>query len=184
MISAALTVGAGMITSVARARENGDLQDNWMSRQAGALVIQRIERQLQITDPQREQIKAILKKEKPTIVSLAERVEEENQELQSEATFDEAHVRQFAQQHEATQEDILVEREKVRSEILAVLTPGQRQKHSSCAARYAPDSTTASLCSAILYKYSEMPVVQPCDPWVADRSSIMPSSKAKVTGDR
>ncbi len=128
MIAAALAVGAGMIHSVARAQNDGGAQDAWMSRRAGGFVVRRIERQLQITDAQKEQIKAILTTEKPTITSLAARVEEENQELQSQPAFDEAQVRQFAQQHEDTLEDVLVEREKVRSEILAILTSDQRQK--------------------------------------------------------
>jgi Spy/CpxP family protein refolding chaperone len=128
MIAAALAVGAGMINSVARAQDDGGAQDAWMSRRAGGFVVRRIERQLQITSAQKEQIKAILTTEKPTIASLAARVEKENQELQSQSVFDEAQVRQFAQQHEATLEDVLVEREKVRSQILAVLTPEQRQK--------------------------------------------------------
>jgi Spy/CpxP family protein refolding chaperone len=128
MIAAALTVGVGMITSVARAQDDGGTQDNWMSGRARGFIIRRIERQLEITDAQKEQIKTILKTEKPTITSLAARVEKENQKLQSQPTLDEAQVRQFAQQHEATLEDVLVERQKVRSEILAVLTPEQRQK--------------------------------------------------------
>jgi periplasmic protein CpxP/Spy len=128
MIAASLTVGVGMITSVAHAQDNGGAQDNWMSRRVGGFVVRHIERQLQITDNQKEQIKAILKTEKPAIVSLAARVQQENQELQSQTPFDEATVRKFAQQHEATLEDVLVEREKVRSEIYAVLTPEQRQK--------------------------------------------------------
>ena len=137
MIAAALTVGAGMITSIARAQDDGTEQDAWMSRRTGGFVVRRIERQLQITGTQKQQIKVILKTERPTISSLAMRVEKENQELQSQPTFDEAQVRQFAQQQEATLEDVLVEREKVRSEIAAVLSPEQRQKGATVARRDA-----------------------------------------------
>jgi Spy/CpxP family protein refolding chaperone len=103
-------------------------QDGWMQRRAGGVIIRRIEHQLNITSGQRSQIKAILDQEKPTIQSLASRVRQQNEELAQRTTFNEADVRAFAQQHVSTMEDVLVEREKVRTELLQVLTLEQRQK--------------------------------------------------------
>jgi Spy/CpxP family protein refolding chaperone len=74
------------------------------------------------------QIKTILQTEKPAILALAERARQERMELASRPTFDEAHIRSFARQHESTVEDALVEREKVRTEVRQVLTPEQQQK--------------------------------------------------------
>jgi Spy/CpxP family protein refolding chaperone len=103
-------------------------QNGWMRQRASALFIHRIESELGISDAQRGKIKAVLKTEQPTIETLAARAHRELLDLSSKDTYDEAHVRNFARQHEATTEDILVEREKVRTEILQVLTPEQRVK--------------------------------------------------------
>ncbi|HWT64723.1 MAG TPA: Spy/CpxP family protein refolding chaperone, partial [Terracidiphilus sp.] len=91
------------------------------------LVVRRAERRLNLSDDQRQKIKTILRTEKPVIESLAERVHAEREQLEVQP-YDEATVRAFAQQHEMTMEDVLVEREKVRSEIQAVLTPEQRKQ--------------------------------------------------------
>lgn len=103
-------------------------QDGWMQRRVSGLFIHRIEGELNITDAQRIQIKTILQTEKPMILTLAERARQERLQLASRQTFDEAYVRSFAQEHESTVEDAIVEREKVRTEILRVLTPEQQQK--------------------------------------------------------
>ncbi len=103
-------------------------QDGWMRQHASGMFIHRMERQLDITDAQRSQIKSILKNEQPTIQKLAARVREDNDQLRNKSSFDEAYVRNFARQHASTTEDVLVEREKVRTEILQVLAPAQREK--------------------------------------------------------
>jgi protein CpxP len=103
-------------------------QDGWMQRRVSGLFVRRIERELSLTDAQRTQIKMILQTEKPAILALAERTRQERMQLASRQTFDEAYIRSFAQQHESTAEDASVEREKVRTEILQVLTPEQQQK--------------------------------------------------------
>jgi len=104
------------------------LQDDngWLHEKVAAARIHRIERQLGITDPQREQIRTILRTEQPAIAALAAQVHLEQEQLRSQPTFDEAAVRAFARQHESTMEDVLVERERVRTEIMQVLTPRQR----------------------------------------------------------
>ena len=104
-------------------------QDGWFPQRAAGMLLHRVEWELALTDNQREQIKAILKAEQPTIQTLAARVHNEQLELrQSEQSYDAARVRAFARQHEATAEDVLVEREKVRTEIMQVLTPEQQHK--------------------------------------------------------
>lgn len=100
----------------------------WFRQRAAGMFVRRIERQLNITDAQREQIRTILKTEQPTITALAARVRQEQLQLNSGDTFDEASVRAFAREHVSTTEDVLVEREKVRTEIMQVLTPDQRKE--------------------------------------------------------
>jgi Spy/CpxP family protein refolding chaperone len=126
-VIAVMSGAALCVTLVASASGTQD-QDRRMQRCATGIVIRHIERQLNITTDQRTQIKAILEQEKPTIQTLAARVQEQNAELAQMPYFNEAEVRAFARQHVATMEDVLVEREKVRVEVLQVLNPEQRQK--------------------------------------------------------
>lgn len=118
------TVSAVLVASAASFEDNGD----FVRRRAIGAVVRRIERQLNITDHQREQIRGILKTEQPTIQALAIRARQEREQLNSRHSFDEAWVRTFAQQHASTTEDALVERQRVRAEIIQVLTPEQRKK--------------------------------------------------------
>lgn len=90
-------------------------------------MVRRIERQLNITGAQRERIRTILKTEQPTLEKLASSVRQQQEQLNSSDSFDEAAVRAFAPEHASTTEDVLVEREKVRTEIMQVLTPDQRK---------------------------------------------------------
>ena len=124
VFAAACVLGTAIVASTADAQDN----ECWMQRRISQMFVHRIESQLNLTEAQRIQIKTILQKEKPTILALAKRVRQERAQLTSRQTFDEAYVRTFAQQHESTMEDALVEREKVRTEILQVLTPEQQQK--------------------------------------------------------
>jgi Spy/CpxP family protein refolding chaperone len=101
--------------------------DNWRQRRANFFA-QHFVHELNLSDAQRESIKAILQKEKPAIQSIANELQAEHAQLRSKPTFDEAFVRSVAQQRSATLENALVEREKVRSEIFAVLNADQQQK--------------------------------------------------------
>jgi periplasmic protein CpxP/Spy len=124
VITAVCAMGAALVAyGAAQQNENGRLRERF-----SGLMIRGVESDLGITDAQREQIKAILRTEQPTIQSLAAQVHDEELQLRAQPDFDEAYVRAFAKQHESTMEDALVERQRVRSEIRAVLTPEQREK--------------------------------------------------------
>lgn len=120
---AAGVLGASVVVSAAALQND----EGWLPQRAAGLLVRRMEHRLNLSDDQRQQIKTILRTEKPIIQSLAERVHSERGQLEAQP-YDEAAVRAFAQQHESTMEDLLVEREKVRSEIQAVLTPEQRKQ--------------------------------------------------------
>jgi protein CpxP len=126
-VIAVMSGAALCVTLVASASGTQD-QDQRMQRRATNIVIRHIERQLNITEDERTQIRAILEQERPMIQALAARVQEQDTELAQRSDFNEAEVRAFARQHVATMEDVLVEREKVRTEVLQVLNPEQRQK--------------------------------------------------------
>lgn len=118
------TVGAALVASAAALQSD----DGWFRQRATGVFVRRIERQLNITDAQREQIRVILKGEQPTILALATRIRQEQEQLNSRQSFDEAWVRAFAQQHATTTEDVFVERQKVRFEIMQVLTSDQQKR--------------------------------------------------------
>jgi len=124
VIGSVSLLGFALVASAFALQNDGP----WFRQRAAGMFVRRIERQLNITDVQREQVRTILKTEQPRIEALATRVRQEQQQLNSGDTFDEARVRAFAREHVSTTEDVLVERQKVRAEIMQVLTPDQRKK--------------------------------------------------------
>ena len=111
----------------------GRQTSNWQRTTRARFVAQHIMNDLNLTDGQKASIKAILEKEKPTIQLLAAQMLQANEQLRSKTTFDEAFVRSVAQQRNATLTEALVEKEKVRAQIFAVLTPAQQQKANQIA---------------------------------------------------
>jgi periplasmic protein CpxP/Spy len=113
-----------VLLSTAAARQNRVLHSRVRTR----FLALHIAHDLNLTDEQRAGIKAILEKEKPAIQSLAGEFLKENAELRSKPNFDEAFVRSVAQERSATMTEALVEKEKIRAQIFALLTPVQQQK--------------------------------------------------------
>ncbi len=93
----------------------------------GSYAIRRIEHRLGVTAAQREQAKAILAAERPTIAQLRQQAQAERAEMDAQP-FNETQTRDLANKYAQTNTAILVERTKVRSEILGLLTPEQRTK--------------------------------------------------------
>jgi Spy/CpxP family protein refolding chaperone len=126
-IKAVLLTTTGILTLALAASAAAPQDDStWMGQRARGLVLRRVEHRLQITDSQRAQIRTVLHNEEPTIRSLAQRLQAENQQLTEQPGFDESYIRSVAAQNAVTQADVLVEREKLRNELLTVLTPAQR----------------------------------------------------------
>lgn len=91
-------------------------------------IVERLAIALDLSADQKAGIQAILEKERPSFAALLQQVHQQNQQLRSKTTFDEAFVRSVAQQRAATATELVVEREKVRTQILALLTPAQQEK--------------------------------------------------------
>jgi protein CpxP len=91
----------------------------------------RLARQLDLTDAQKEQIKAIHEAEKPTIEPLVKQIRAVTRELRtvtSNGQFNETQVRALANQKAQTLAELIVARERVQSKVFAVLTPEQQSK--------------------------------------------------------
>ncbi len=105
-------------------------------------------RQLDLTSDQHAQVKAIFEKEKPTLQPLMQQMRQNREAmkaLEAAGPFDEAKVTALATQNSQTMIQLQVEHERVKSEIMAILTPDQKTKlaqieanHESRMGKHAP----------------------------------------------
>ncbi|MGZ8449674.1 MAG: Spy/CpxP family protein refolding chaperone [Candidatus Deferrimicrobiaceae bacterium] len=86
---------------------------------------------LDLTDAQKEQVKAILETEKEKVAPLRQTLGETREKIRraAEATpFDEAAVRSLAASQNETRTEMIVSRARVQSKIFALLSPEQRER--------------------------------------------------------
>ena len=86
---------------------------------------------LNLNEAQQAQAKDILAKEKPTLDSLSQQMDQGHQalrQLETSGTFDEAKVRAVASQQAQTMTDLIVEKARIHSQLFQILTPDQRTK--------------------------------------------------------
>ncbi len=86
---------------------------------------------LDLTEAQKTQIKAILEAEKPTVQPLVMQLTAQHKELRTvtdDGQFNEAQVQAIAARQGQTMTQLIVEKERVQSQIYTVLTPEQRAK--------------------------------------------------------
>lgn len=89
--------------------------------------------QLNLTDAQKAQVKQIMSQEKPTLKPLMQQMAQgENQmrTLELSGTFDEGQARTLATQQSQNMTELMVQRARVESELIQVLTPEQKTKLS------------------------------------------------------
>jgi Spy/CpxP family protein refolding chaperone len=93
---------------------------------------------LDLTDAQQAQAKDILAKEKPTVRPLMQQLAQAHQQmrqLEQAGTFDEAKVRALATQQSQTMTELIVQKARIKSELVALLTPEQKNKLAKFEAR-------------------------------------------------
>ncbi len=93
---------------------------------------------LGLSDEQEARIKAILEAEKPKVQPLVAELAANRKALQQatdNGTFDEAQVKALADKQGDTLAALIVEKERVKTQIYAVLTPEQRAKAEQFRAR-------------------------------------------------
>ena len=93
---------------------------------------------LDLTDAQRTQMKAIMTKEKPTIQPLMQQLRQGKQqmrELEQAGTFDETTVRHAATLQAQAMTELMVQRARIKSEMVQVLTADQKTKLATFEAR-------------------------------------------------
>ncbi len=91
-----------------------------------------ISHELNLSDTQKSQIQTIWQGEKPTIASLVREISAENKEMDAataQGNFDDSKVQPIADRQAATIAKLLVEKEKLKSQIYStVLNADQRSK--------------------------------------------------------
>jgi periplasmic protein CpxP/Spy len=86
---------------------------------------------LELTDAQRTQMKAIMAKEKGTMRPLMQQLAQGSQQMrqfEEASTFDETNVRTLATQQSQALTELMVQKARIRSEMVHVLTPDQKTK--------------------------------------------------------
>ncbi len=117
-----LALAAGLAASAAT------LHGGRFGRHGG--MLKRMTRELNLTDAQQTQIKSIMTAEKAKIQPLRQqlRQNEQAENANINGTFDQAQATAFAGKQSQIMSDLIVEKERAKSQIYAVLTPDQRQK--------------------------------------------------------
>jgi len=124
LIALLMALAAGLATTAfAQHRGMGFGRNNgWM--------LKHMTRQLNLTEAQQTQIKGIMADEKTKIKPMMQqlRQNEQAENTNVNGNFDENQARAFANKQAQLMTDLIVEKERMRSQVYAVLTPEQRQK--------------------------------------------------------
>jgi len=124
VVTILLAVAAGLATSAfAQHRHMGfGRHDGWM--------LKRMTKQLNLTEAQQTQIKGIMAGGKTRTMPLMQqlRKNEQAENANINGTFIEAEARTFASKQAQITTDLIVEKQRTKAQIYAVLTPEQRQK--------------------------------------------------------
>jgi protein CpxP len=119
-----MALAAGLATTAfAQHRGMGFGRNNgWM--------LKHMTKQLNLTESQQTQIKGIMAGEKNKLKPMMQQLRQNQQaeDANINGNFDENQARAFANKQAQLMTDLIVEKERMRSQVYAVLTPEQRQK--------------------------------------------------------
>jgi len=94
---------------------------------------------LDLTQAQQDQMKAIMEKEKPTIHPLMQQMMQFHKDmsaLNANGTFDEAKTRALAAQNTQAITELMVQKARIQSEMMSVLTADQKAKLAQVRAKH------------------------------------------------
>jgi Spy/CpxP family protein refolding chaperone len=97
----------------------------------GVPDIERLSRDLSLTDAQQSELKTFLDTERTTLDALRKKMDDQRKQLDTATAggqFDEAQVRALASQQAQTMTDMIVEHKRVEAKIYSVLTQEQRAR--------------------------------------------------------
>jgi protein CpxP len=125
IVAILMAVAAGLATT-AFAQHSG----MGFGRHHNGWMLKHMTKQLNLTADQQTQIKGILAEEKTKIKPITQqlRQNEQAENANINGNFDETQARAFAGKQAQLMTDLIVEKQRTRSKVYAVLTPEQRQK--------------------------------------------------------
>jgi protein CpxP len=119
-----MAVAAGLATSALAQRPGRGFgrHSGWM--------LKHMAKELNLTDAQQTQIKGIMADGKSRMMPLMQQLRQNKQaeDANISGTFNENQARAFAAKQARIMTDLMVEKQRTRSQVYAVLTPEQRQK--------------------------------------------------------
>ena len=124
LVMAVLGLGAVFIFAQKGSRENFG-----GGRGFGGRGFDRIAEKLKLSDEQKTQVKTIMEDSKTRIKPLTESLRESRKQAENlglDGTFNEEQVNQLAGSQSETMKQLFIEKEKIKAQIFAVLTPEQR----------------------------------------------------------
>ena len=129
---AILIIGA-TVFAVARGfkGKHGKGEYSWGEKRRHGDMVEHMARKLNLTDAQKQQVKAIIDSTKTTAEGIHTKLDEIRKQLDAATAngqFDETQVRSLASQKAQLEADMLVEHFRVKSQVFAILTPEQRTK--------------------------------------------------------
>jgi Spy/CpxP family protein refolding chaperone len=135
VLALAMLAAVALSQTVVKTAQSGG---HWGGRGFGARMFGLNADYLELTDAQQAQMKDILTKEKPTIRPLFQQLAQGHQQmrqLEQAGPFDEAKVRAVATQQSQAMTELMVQKARIKSELVAVLTPDQKDKLAKLQAR-------------------------------------------------
>ena len=105
------------------------------------LMNEHLARELNLSDEQNAQVKAVFDAEHSTVEGLMKKLDDLREQLRAATAngqFDEAQVRTLANQQGQTQADLIVEHERTKAKIYGLLTAEQRSKLEQLHERMKP----------------------------------------------
>lgn len=129
-----VVVAIGVVFAFAQKRDgNGGATRGERHFGPPPFALEKIAGELALSDEQRAQIKQILEAEKTKIQTLMENVRgthDQLKDLGTDGVFNEEQVNRLASQQSDTTRQLIIEKERAKAAIFAVLTPEQRAKAS------------------------------------------------------
>jgi periplasmic protein CpxP/Spy len=102
-------------------------------------MFNRVADELNLNDDQRTRAKGVLAESKVRVEPLLQEMKSTHQqiaELGKDGTFNEERVSQLAEQQAETMKQLIVEKERTKAQLFAILTPEQRQKAEELKERF------------------------------------------------
>ncbi len=123
-----LVLGAGVVVARAARTQGYGWHHGWHRHSPMAMLAWKLD----LTDAQKAQVKTIWRGESPTVAALLKELSAEQKQMNAanvDANFDATKVQTIANSQAATIEKLLIERQKIESQIYtSVLTAEQRTK--------------------------------------------------------